>query len=305
MKTKSFLIGILTIFTFISCESDESDNENPNIDGELSRWTIKEYNQSNELFSSSELLIVDNKISKLISYGNNGDFDEVLFENDFIYLNNKLDKIITQSFSNNNTNEEHFIYNSNDELIEYRRLYNSNIVARWTFENNDDYILSTHFTSNDNGQTYELYNFGAYIKFRFDNNSNLLSSTEPTNDLIDGIEPELLYEYVYDNNNLLSVSEDPSTELNFTYTNNLNPIGQIYINTYGKKTFGLTRPRGNLMFWNNLSSNVLNTLSGQEISTYNINNTFNSGILTKMVIESDSFNNGTIDNTTVNEFIYE
>jgi hypothetical protein len=302
---KSWLPIIIGIF-IISCSSDNENSNDQIISGNLSKWIIKEYNSDNELVSLNEYQISDNRITSLIAYNSDDSFQSILSETVYTYQNNKITRIAGFYFGSLEINdtETNFVYDSGI-LTEYKtKILNTDFVQKVTFENNGNNTILTKLRSTDNGQTFQPINFGPITELVFDNNDNLIL-TKPPGPIGSNVNYVDAIEYVYQNLNLINVSKYPSTELNYTYTNKQNPISSVFINTFGKKGFSLIYSPNNLLFWNNLSPNVLNSLSGQNIGTYSIDNDFISDTLIKMTITLDSFSDGSINSRTIHEFEYE
>jgi hypothetical protein len=294
------LIGIL----FISCSNDNPNDQSVN--GNLNKWIIKEYNSNNELIYFNEYLVSNNRISSFITYNSDDNFESILSETVYTYENDKIAQIADFYFGNFGLNdrETNFIYN-NSILTEYEtQTLNTNFVNKVTFEHNGNNTILTKYRSADNGQTFELIDFGPITELTFDNNDNLIL-TKPPGPIGSDVNYVDAIEYDYDNSNLMNVSKYPSTELDFTYTNKQNPISLVFTNTFGKKGFSLIHSPNSLLFWNNLSPNVLNSLSGNGIGTYSIDNNFVNDTLTRINITLDSFSDGSIDSRIIHEFEYE
>ena len=303
-KLNQSLLMIIAIL-FISCTNDSDNMKDQNISGNLIKWVEKEYNSNNELIYFNEYLISNNRISNFITYNSDDNFESIFSETVYTYENDKVVQMTDFYFGNFGLNDQetNFVYDDG-VLLEHETLtLNSDFLKKTEFEHNSIGTVLTRFKSTDNGQTFEPIDFGPIIELTFDSNDNLIL-TKPPGPIGSDINYIDAIEYQYDNLNLINVSKQ-STKLNYTYTNKQNPISLIFMNTFGKKGFSLIHSTNNLLFWNNLSSNILNSLSGENIGTYTINNDFNSDILIRMNITHDSFSDGSIDSRIIHEFKYE
>ena len=301
MKKIAFLFHLLSLIITVSCSSSDEDNiSNP--DSKLSKWTMRYYNANNKLLNSEENIINEGRITQIIykTYDDNGNVNS-LSERNFSYTNGLLTNIYWDFGSGLNNFNTDFYYDENNNLVEFiGHTENTSLYSKSTYEYLGNIATLTQYQSNDNGQNYQLLGSKPSLEMTFDMEDNLTLS-KPSSTGNNGFET---IEYAYDSkSNLVKVLKYPDTEINFTYSNLENPVGQSYTATYGKKGFGLVF-NNNLFFWRNGSPNAMTTLNGEGIGDYSVNNLNSSGKLTEIQINTDNFSDGTIDSRTVIEFEY-
>ncbi|TVZ51648.1 hypothetical protein OD90_0796 [Dokdonia sp. Hel_I_53] len=285
---------------------DDEESDTPISSGNITLWSTKEYNSSNELTSYQDYLIENNRISTHSSYRRQDNFQSKSGETFFSYESNRLISMM-EFYYGTETHQIQYdlIYDSIGDLQQLNiQNVNNEFDQKITYEHTGNSTLYTRYRSQDNGLTFTLYPFGPIIEFTFDDNDNLILS-KPPGEIGSDVNYIHAIEYEYENLNLMTVSKYPNTQLNFTYSSIENPIASIYINTFGKKGFHLAYLPNSTLFVSNLSPNVLDTFNSSNTSgRYSIEIESSSDDLTKLIIKNfDS--DGSINSTVINEFEYD
>jgi len=294
MQKLNLLIGILIGLTILSCSSDNDESNIQNTNGTLIKWSKKDYDTTNgELLFFTEYLISENKISNIITYDGDDNFGSKLQETIINYENGRIVKTETMSFGNLNLddNEANYFYDNNGNIIEIISIQlGTDFYRKITYDYNNDFIKLTRWLSNDGGTTYHTQSSNSEIKLYFNDNDDLVSAEPPS------------IEYVYDNGNTAYIFSPPNTEVNYSYTDKVNPLSEIFLNTYGGKIgfYLISRPNFLTDIVENINRNIINSITGNDIPDYIVNHTFNSDILT----QTEVLGYGIVDSRIVYEFEY-
>ncbi|MDG0968014.1 MAG: hypothetical protein P8N93_06860 [Flavobacteriaceae bacterium] len=216
------LLFLFTTLLFISCSSDGDDsndsNDNQNSDSNLLVKTITITDEDHT--RSEEYFYEGNKIErKLEYYSDYNNSDDVYSTTYYTYANNKISNVKEYDYNNDLEREWKFVYDSNGNLTSYSEesFYNSNSDGKstYSFDYDGTYILMCidgdffKYTTNSNGDlifynAVQSCNFSAEnatgenyysVSVEYDNNPSPFRNIEGNNFLISGVTYLYLFTY--------------------------------------------------------------------------------------------------------------
>ncbi len=282
-KTKINLI--LLIITIVSCNNEPVDYyPNTQNNKKLTKWIEIEHSaiNSSNFKSTSEFNIENNKIVK---YSYLSPVVNNYSEYDFIYNNNLLIKKI--GYSNNKIDSEtSYTYNNSNELIEHNySQVSSSDYRKWIYSYNANTITIKSFRSYNGIDFNPSENEVQHYTF---NEKNLLIKHETISD-----NNNRTIEFDYDEKDNLKSQlfffekGIIDLEIKYAYSDLINPLQKIFINTYGLKEFQILHLHDNII--RNKHSNIRSSIVRlKEINKekFSIKNSFsNDGLLNKIEVD--------------------
>lgn len=310
---KKIILSLSLLFVLASCSEENPIEENvPSIS--VSSIIRKNYNTSTNAVLNTQTYNLEN--NKIQSITRTNPVNSELSISTYYYVNNKVSLIETK-VNNVLTQKRHYIYNSNDQLIETRgEGYNTagqiQITSKTTYNRIQGVIYAVWSRNSISSPTFTPVTSSEII---LDQNQNVISCKEYDHLNNETIKTETLYDA---NNNII---KEDAYQLdqngiyvniktnNYTYGTAINTLAFVNIQTFGKETSMLSYQSGNNSGAVNevdvksYSPNVLNTfensLFGPE-TTFSITNLANSNNYS-IYSEYNSYNS----NVLFSKFSYE
>ena len=298
MKIQNFLSNLCVVSIFFACSTEDTKQEN-NQEIVISSFVQKNYNVTNSpntIFSTINYEVEGNRIIKTMS----SNVSNNLTSNSLYSYSGTKISAITSYENTILKSKNHFIYDTNDQLSEYRQeSYNANnqitTIQKHTFTQTQDTIYSQWNRSTNGGSSYIMI---ANFKIVLDQNGN--RTYLENNDIVNNEKTSKISTYDTGGNVLFEQSytvtptgqQLPTILNSASYTSNLNPLSLILEKTYGKKS---------LMLMYHLQTNAINNINLRTLST-NTLKTFDTTFDTQTQFE---INNTLLPNNYANGSDYK
>lgn len=310
---KKLILSLSFLFILASCSEDNIEEENTPPSVSISSMIRKNYNpNTNTVLSTLTTNVVNNKIQSITTTNAANSIVSITTYN---YTNNKISSIET-TVNNILTRKTHYIYNSNDKLIEHRTdSYNSQgqilgtskvtfnriqgvIYADWTRNS----ISSTNFTPVLSSEIILDQNLNEIYCKKYDHLNNETRKMETTYDANNNIINQENF-LLNQNGTYTSISTN-----NYTYMTAINTLAFLNLNSIGKENmmllYHLSNDSGPINEFDvkSYSPNALNSFNTTLFFGYNFN-------ITNQINSNNYCTNSEYtlleSNTPISKFTYE